>query len=128
MACRRSGSRTSCSPAGPTEVRLLLIALNTAVALGFAVGDRTVLGLTPIDLAALGLAAGMGALLALRARRNLRALARIEPPRRLPVTREAEQLRARATRARQLPLVRPRARRRRLVGGEGAGRLSPPRR
>jgi phosphatidylglycerophosphate synthase len=65
---------------GPTEVRVLLIALNTALALGldpsFAVFGTTV---TALDLAGVALAAGMLVLLTVRARRNLRELAVAEP-------------------------------------------------
>ena len=65
---------------GPTEVRLLLIALNTAIALGaglgFTVGD---LGLTVLDLAGLAIAGVMIAALISRAARNLRRLAELEP-------------------------------------------------
>jgi archaetidylinositol phosphate synthase len=65
---------------GPTEVRLLLIALNTAIALGaglgFTVGE---LGLTVLDLAGLAIAGVMIAALVSRAARNLRRLAELEP-------------------------------------------------
>jgi phosphatidylglycerophosphate synthase len=65
---------------GPTEVRLILIALNTVVALGagldFVVAD---LQLTVFDLIGLAIAGGMILLLLGRAARNLRALARQEP-------------------------------------------------
>jgi phosphatidylglycerophosphate synthase len=65
---------------GPTEVRLVLIALNTLIAfgvgLGFEVGG---LGLTVLDLVGIGIAAVMGAALAARAARNLRRLAELEP-------------------------------------------------
>ena len=65
---------------GPTEVRLLLIALNTAIALGaglgFSVGE---LGLTVLDLAGLAIAGVMIAALIGRAARNLRRLAELEP-------------------------------------------------
>jgi archaetidylinositol phosphate synthase len=65
---------------GPTEVRLLLIALNTAMALGaglgFTVGE---LGLTVLDLAGLAIAGVMIAALVSRAARNLRRLAELEP-------------------------------------------------
>jgi archaetidylinositol phosphate synthase len=65
---------------GPTEVRLILIALNTVVALGagldFVVAD---LELTVFDLVGLGIAATMTVLLVGRAGRNLRELARKEP-------------------------------------------------
>ena len=65
---------------GPTEVRLILIALNTAVALGagldFVVAD---LQLTVFDLIGLVIASGMIVLLLGRAVRNLRELAKAEP-------------------------------------------------
>jgi archaetidylinositol phosphate synthase len=73
---------------GPTEARLALIALNTAMALGVPV-SFAVLGVTlsVLDLVALGAAALMLAGLAVRAARNLRTLALREPPRRpLPQT------------------------------------------
>lgn len=66
---------------GPTEVRLILIVLNTIVALGagldFVVAD---LQLTAFDLIGLAIAVTMIVLLFGRAVRNLRALAREEPP------------------------------------------------
>ena len=66
---------------GPTEVRLILIALNTVVALGagldFVVAD---LELTVFDVIGLAIAAAMIVLLIGRAARNLRELARKEPP------------------------------------------------
>ena len=65
---------------GPTEVRLILIALNTVVALGagldFVVVD---LRLTAFDLIGLAIAGAMIVLLVGRAVRNLRELARKEP-------------------------------------------------
>ena len=65
---------------GPTEVRLILIALNTAVALGagldFVLAD---LELTVFDVIGLAIAATMIVLLIGRAARNLRELARREP-------------------------------------------------
>jgi phosphatidylglycerophosphate synthase len=65
---------------GPTEVRLILIALNTVVALGagldFVVAD---LQLTVFDLIGLAIAATMIALLVARAAGNLRRLAVREP-------------------------------------------------
>jgi archaetidylinositol phosphate synthase len=65
---------------GPTEVRLILIALNTVVALGagldFVIAD---LELTVFDVIGLAIAGAMIALLLGRAARNLRELARKEP-------------------------------------------------
>ena len=65
---------------GPTEVRLVLIGLNTLLALGvglgFSVGD---LGLTVLDLIGLGIAGVMVMALIGRAARNLRRLAELEP-------------------------------------------------
>jgi archaetidylinositol phosphate synthase len=65
---------------GPTEARILLIGLNTLLALGvglgFHVGD---LGLTVLDLIGLGIAGLMVTTLIGRAVRNLRVLAAREP-------------------------------------------------
>ncbi|HEX2468839.1 MAG TPA: CDP-alcohol phosphatidyltransferase family protein [Solirubrobacterales bacterium] len=65
---------------GPTEVRLILIALNTVVALGarldFVVAD---IELTVFDVIGLAIAAVMLTLLVGRAARNLRELAQREP-------------------------------------------------
>jgi phosphatidylglycerophosphate synthase len=65
---------------GPTEIRIVLIALNSALALGagldFGVGD---LDLTVFDVIGLGIAGAMIAMLAGRAARNLRELAESEP-------------------------------------------------
>jgi phosphatidylglycerophosphate synthase len=65
---------------GPTEVRILLIGLNTLLALGvglgFHVGD---LGLTVLDLVGLGIAGVMLTTLVARAVRNLRVLSAREP-------------------------------------------------
>jgi archaetidylinositol phosphate synthase len=65
---------------GPTELRMILIALNTALALhlglDFSIGH---LNMTVFDLVGLGLAATMIVLLAGRVVRNLRDLARREP-------------------------------------------------
>jgi archaetidylinositol phosphate synthase len=65
---------------GPTEVRLILIALNTVVALGagldFVIAD---LELTMFDVIGLAIAGAMIVLLLGRAARNLRELARKEP-------------------------------------------------
>ncbi|MBI4544744.1 MAG: CDP-alcohol phosphatidyltransferase family protein [Gemmatimonadetes bacterium] len=66
---------------GPTEVRVLLILLNAAAVLGAAV-PFTVLGVgaTLFDVAGVLAALGMLGLLLGRATRNLRRLARLEPP------------------------------------------------
>ena len=61
---------------GPTEVRLLLIALNTVIALGLA---PTVAGLALLDAVGIVLLVVMAVALAVRAARNLRELARLEP-------------------------------------------------
>jgi len=65
---------------GPTEIRLILIALNTVVALGagldFVIAD---LQLTVFDVIGLAIAGTMIALLLGRAYSNLRELARKEP-------------------------------------------------
>jgi len=65
---------------GPTEMRLILIALNTALALGVALRVE-VLGVwvTALDLAGAAIAVGMLVLLLDRAQRNLRELAAEEP-------------------------------------------------
>ena len=65
---------------GPTEIRLILIALNTALVLGGGL-DFTIasLELTVLDLIGLGIASAMLLLLAGRAWRNLRELSRAEP-------------------------------------------------
>ncbi|MEA2366001.1 MAG: hypothetical protein QOI32_1513, partial [Thermoleophilaceae bacterium] len=57
---------------GPTEARLLLIAINTALVLG-------VLQFGLLDVLGIGLAAAMIAALVTRAWRNLRRLAELEP-------------------------------------------------
>ena len=65
---------------GPTEVRLILIALNSVLALGTGLGFHVAgIGLTPIDLVGLGVAVVMCALLVGRAVANLRRLSRDEP-------------------------------------------------
>ena len=65
---------------GPTEVRVLLIALNTTLALGLDLRvDVFGTTVTALDAAAVVIAAVMVALLAGRARRNLRELAAAEP-------------------------------------------------
>jgi archaetidylinositol phosphate synthase len=63
---------------GPTEARVALIAVNAVMALGIA---PAVVGLSLLDLVVLGLAAAMAGALVVRAFRNLRELARLEPPR-----------------------------------------------
>ena len=65
---------------GPTEVRLILIAVNTLLALGVH-GTVTVLGhaLSYLDIAGLALSAGMVVMLLVRSRRNLAELAADEP-------------------------------------------------
>jgi phosphatidylglycerophosphate synthase len=65
---------------GPTEVRIVLIALNTALALGLGLDLNLVdLDVTVFDLIGLGIAAVMIMLLVGRAAHNLRLLARDEP-------------------------------------------------
>jgi archaetidylinositol phosphate synthase len=65
---------------GPTEIRLILIALNTALALGWGLDFRIVeLDVTVLDVIGLGIAGVMIALLTTRAFKNLRELAREEP-------------------------------------------------
>jgi len=65
---------------GPTEMRLILIALNTALALGLGL-DFTLAGLelTVLDVIGLTVVAAMLVLLGGRAARNLRELAKAEP-------------------------------------------------
>ena len=65
---------------GPTEIRLVLIALNTALAFGLTLRfDIDGISLTALDVVGAGVAAVMVALLLARATRNLRELARSEP-------------------------------------------------
>ena len=65
---------------GPTEVRVILIALNTLLALGVGLDFTLVdLHMTVFDLVGLAIAGTMIALLLGRAVRNLRELAREEP-------------------------------------------------
>jgi len=65
---------------GPTEVRLVLIALNTALALGLGLDFHLAdVDLTVFDAIGLGIAALMIVLLTGRAARNLRLLAKDEP-------------------------------------------------
>jgi archaetidylinositol phosphate synthase len=65
---------------GPTEARILLIALNSALALGLNM-QLTIagLGVTILDVVGVALAVGMLGALAVRARGNLQALAQLEP-------------------------------------------------
>jgi archaetidylinositol phosphate synthase len=66
---------------GPTEARLALIAVNVALALGLAPAVTVAgVGLGFLDLVGLGLVALMLGGLGVRAVRNLRELARREPP------------------------------------------------
>ena len=65
---------------GPTEIRAILIGLNTALALGAGLDFRLVgLNMTVLDLIGLAIAAVMIVLLLVRAFGNLRRLAREEP-------------------------------------------------
>lgn len=65
---------------GPTEIRLILIALNAGLALGSGLSFGIIgLELTPLDLIGLAIVGVMAVMLALRSARNLRELARREP-------------------------------------------------
>lgn len=65
---------------GPTEVRVLLIALNSALALGLDMRfELFETGLTGLDVVGVALALGMLLMLAVRAWRSLRELAVVEP-------------------------------------------------
>jgi len=65
---------------GPTEVRLVLIGLNTLLALGVGLGfDVAGLGLTVLDLIGLAIVGVMLTALLARAKSNLRRLAELEP-------------------------------------------------
>lgn len=65
---------------GPTEIRLILIALNTALALQLGLDFRLVgLDLTVFDVVGIGIASVMIVLLIGRSFKNLRELARKEP-------------------------------------------------
>ena len=65
---------------GPTEARLALIALNTALALGAGLGGSVAgLGVTVLDALGLAVVVAMLAGLGFRAARNLRLLAEREP-------------------------------------------------
>jgi phosphatidylglycerophosphate synthase len=69
---------------GPTEVRLVLIALNTLIALGVRLGFSVAgLGVSVLDLIGLAVAGVMIAGLVGRAAKNLRRLAELEPSARL---------------------------------------------
>jgi len=63
---------------GPTEARVGLVAINTVLALGVV---PAALGMGLLDFVVLGIAAVMLGALSVRAFRNLRELARLEPPR-----------------------------------------------
>jgi archaetidylinositol phosphate synthase len=66
---------------GPTEVRLILIGLNTvALTLGPLPFRALGVGATIYDVAGLAAAIGMVSMLLIRAIGNLRGLARLEPP------------------------------------------------
>jgi archaetidylinositol phosphate synthase len=65
---------------GPTEVRVILIALNVALALGAGLDFKLAgIGMTAFDVVGLAVAAVMCVLLAGRAMTNLRQLSRDEP-------------------------------------------------
>jgi phosphatidylglycerophosphate synthase len=65
---------------GPTEARLLLIALNAALALGGGLSFHLAgAGMSVLDLAGMAAVAAMAVMLVSRARRNLRELALAEP-------------------------------------------------
>jgi len=65
---------------GPTEIRVVLILINTAMALGLGLDFRLLeLNLTVFDVIGLGIVAVMLALLTVRVFGNLRELARDEP-------------------------------------------------
>ena len=63
---------------GPTEARVGLVAVNTLLALGVV---PAAFGMGLLDFVVLGITALMLAALAVRAFRNLRELARLEPAR-----------------------------------------------
>jgi archaetidylinositol phosphate synthase len=65
---------------GPTEVRLILIAINTAVALGWGLSFHAFdLRLTALDIFGLAVITVMAAVLIVRVTKNLRELGRQEP-------------------------------------------------
>jgi archaetidylinositol phosphate synthase len=69
---------------GPTEVRLLLIVLNTTAATIGPLPFRALgVGATVFDIVGMLVVAGMLLMLLARATGNLRTLARLEPPRRI---------------------------------------------
>jgi len=84
---------------GPTELRLILIALNTALALHLGLDFNIVdLNMTVFDLVGLGLAGTMLVLLAGRVARNLRDLGRQEPAaKRVFVRRRSRRARSSST-------------------------------
>lgn len=66
---------------GPTEARILLIALNTVVIYARALPFNLFgVGMTIFDVAGVAAVMGMIAMLLRRVARNLRALSRLEPP------------------------------------------------
>jgi phosphatidylglycerophosphate synthase len=66
---------------GPTEIRVVLVALNTALALGAGLsGEVAGVGITLLDAIGLGIAGIMVVALLARATKNLRVLAEREPP------------------------------------------------
>ena len=65
---------------GPTEIRVILIGLNTALALGVNMGGEVFgVGITLLDAIGLGVAGVMVLALLTRAAKNLRVLAEREP-------------------------------------------------
>ena len=65
---------------GPTEMRLILIGLNTALALGSGLGFHLAgYEMTPLDLVGLAIVGVMAVMLVGRSFKNLRALAKMEP-------------------------------------------------
>jgi archaetidylinositol phosphate synthase len=75
---------------GPTEVRIILIALNTvALTIGPLPFELIGVGATVFDIAGLAAALAMLGMLLARVLRNLRTLGRLEPPRTRSVPRSA---------------------------------------
>ena len=65
---------------GPTEARLALVAVNTAMALGVPLSLHVAgVGVSALDVVALGAVAAMAVAVGVRAARNLRTLAAAEP-------------------------------------------------